>query len=69
MGTICSAALLRRLVDLDVLDDEGAGVKALGIRIGLGVLEEAEEEVSRLGGPAGTSHTKLLSCVGSMLAI
>lgn len=62
MGTVCPAALLGSLVDLDVLDDQVAGVETLGIGVGLGVLEEAEKELSRLDGPPGHGNTELLAC-------
>jgi hypothetical protein len=62
VGTVRSAALLGGLVDLDVLYDEGTGVEALGISVGLGVLEETEEELGGLDGPAGLGDTELLSC-------
>lgn len=61
MGTVCSSSLLRRLVDLDVLDNKVAGVKTLGVGVGLGVLEQREEELGRLDGPSGTRDTELLS--------
>lgn len=62
MGTVRPATLLGSLVDLDVLDNQVAGVEALGISVGLGVLEQTEEELGRLGGPAGAGHTELLAC-------
>ncbi len=52
MGTVSSTALLGRLVDLNVLDDQIAGVKTLGIGVGFCVFEEAEEEFRGLFGPA-----------------
>lgn len=61
VGTVCPAALLGGLVDLDVLDDQVAGVKTLGVGVGLGVLEEREEELSALHGPAGLGDTELLA--------
>lgn len=61
MGAVCAATLLGRLVDLDVLDDQVAGVEALGVRVGLGVLEETQEELGGLDGPAGASDTPLLA--------
>lgn len=61
MGTVRAPALLGGLVDLDVLDDEVAGVEALGVGVGLGVAEKAEEEVGRLDGPAGLGDTELLA--------
>jgi len=62
MGTIRSAALLWGLVDLDVLDNEVGSVEALGFGVGLGVLQKAEQELSRLDGPPGTRNAKLLAC-------
>jgi hypothetical protein len=61
VGTVCSSALLWCLVDLDVLNNKVTGVKALGIGVGLGVLEETEKELGRLYWPAGTGDTKLFS--------
>ena len=61
VGAVCAAALLGSLVDLDVLDDQVAGVKALGVGVGLGVLEETQEELGGLDGPAGAGDTKLLA--------
>ena len=58
VGTVCPAALLGGLVDLDVLDDQVAGVKTLGVGVGLGVLEEREKELSALHGPAGLGDTE-----------
>lgn len=63
MSTVCAPPLLGGLVDLNVLDDQVAGVKTLGVRVGLGVLKQAEQELSRLDGPAGLRDTKLLSCI------
>ena len=62
MGTVCAPALLGGLVDLDVLDDQVAGVEALGVGVGLGVAEEREKVLSRLYGPPGTGDTELLAC-------
>ena len=61
VGTVCAAALLGGLVDLDVLDDQVGGVKTLGVGVGLGVLEEREDELGRLDGPAGLGDTELLA--------
>lgn len=57
MGTVRAAALLGGLVDLNVLDKQVAGVETLGVGVGLGVLEKAEKELSRLDGPPGTGDT------------
>jgi hypothetical protein len=62
VSAVCAAALLGGLVDLDVLDNQVASVETLGIGVGLGVLEQAEEELSRLDGPAGTGDTEGLAC-------
>ena len=61
VGTVCAATLLWCLVDLDVLDDEVAGIETLGIGVGLSVLEETEKELGGLDWPTGTGNTKLLS--------
>jgi len=61
VGTVCSAALLGGLVDLDVLDDEVAGIETLGIRVRLSVLEKTEQELSRLYWPSSTGNTELLA--------
>ena len=53
VGSVCSAALLGGLVDLDVLDDQVGCVESLGVGVGFGVLEETEQEFSRLDGVAG----------------
>ena len=36
-------SLLRRLVDLDMLDDEIAGIETLGVGVGFGVLEQRDQ--------------------------
>lgn len=61
MRTVSAATLLWRLVDLDVLDDEVAGVESFGIGVGLGVLEEGEEVLSGLDGPPGAGDAELLA--------
>src|SRR5690349_14679525 len=50
------------LIDLDVLDDEVAGVETLGIGVGFGVLEETDEELGGLDWPAGLGDTECLAC-------
>lgn len=61
VGTVGPAPLLWCLVDLDVLDDQVLGVQTLGVGVGLGVLEEREQELSALYGPAGLGDTELLA--------
>ena len=62
MSAVCASPLLWRLVDLNVLHDQIAGVEALGIRVGLGVLEQAEQELGGLDGPAGFGDAELFAC-------
>lgn len=64
MGTVSPAALLGGLVDLDVGDRQGGGVKTLEVGVGLSVLKEIKEESGGLDGPASAGNTKLLSCRG-----
>jgi hypothetical protein len=63
VGTVCPAALLGSLINLDMLDDEVAGIEALGISIGLSILEKADKELSRLHGPASAGDTPLLAYI------
>lgn len=62
VGTVSAPSLLGSLVDLDVLDDQVAGVETLGVGVGLSVLEEAEDDLSGLDGPAGLGDTESLAC-------
>jgi hypothetical protein len=62
VSTVGSSALVRGLVDLDVLNDEVAGIETLGVGVRFGVLQEREEECGRLLGPPGSGDTELLSC-------
>jgi hypothetical protein len=57
VGTVSAPALLGSLVDLDVLDDQVAGVKTLGVGVGLSVLEETEKDLGGLDGPASAGDT------------
>ena len=62
VSTIGTTALLGCLVDLDVLYDEVAGVKALGVGVCFCVFEQAEEEFCGFLGPAGAGNAELFSC-------
>lgn len=53
MSTISTSPLLRRLVDLDMLDNKITRIQALRIRIGLSVLQQAEQKLSALDRPTG----------------
>jgi hypothetical protein len=63
VGTVCAPSLLRGLVDLDVLDDQVAGVETLGVGVGLSILEETEEELGGLDGPASLGDAESLAYV------
>jgi hypothetical protein len=63
VSAVCPAALLGRLIDLDVLDNQVASVETLGIGVGLSVLKEAEEELGGLLGPPGAGDAELLACI------
>lgn len=63
MSAVCAPSLLGGLVDLDVLDDQVAGVQTLRVGIGLSVLEQTEYELSALDGPTGLGDTESLACV------
>ena len=62
VGTVSAPALLGGLVDLDVLDDQVGGIEALGVGVGLSVLEETEKDLGGLDGPAGLGDTESLAC-------
>lgn len=62
VGTVSAAAVLGGLVDLDALDNQGAGVETLAVSVGLGVLEQVDDVLSGLDGPAGLGDTELLAC-------
>lgn len=61
VSAVCAPSLLRGLVDLDVLDDQVGGVETLGVGVGLSVLEETEQELGALDGPAGLGDTESLA--------
>ncbi len=52
VSTVRATARLGCLLDDDVADDELLGLKALGLGVGLSVLEKGEEELDRLDGPS-----------------
>ena len=62
VSTVCSSTLLGSLVDLDVLNDQIAGIKTLGIRVCLSVLEETEQELSGFDWPSSARDTESLAC-------
>jgi hypothetical protein len=61
VSTVCSSTLLGGLVDLDVLDDQVSGVETFGVGVCLCVLQETQEELSRLDWPSSTGDTELLA--------
>ena len=62
VSSVCSTALLWGLVDLDMFDNQVAGVKAFGVGVRFGILEETEEEFRGLDRMAGSRDTKLFAC-------
>ena len=52
VSTVRATAGLGCLLDDNVADDNLLGVKALGLSVGLSVLEQSEEELDRLDGPS-----------------
>ena len=62
MSTVCSSSLLGGLVDLDVLNDQVAGIETLGVGVCLSVLEETEKELGGLDWPSGSGDTECLAC-------
>lgn len=61
MSTVGTSAALGSLVNLNVLNDEVACVETLGVGVSLGVLEETEQLLSGLDGPAGSGDTESLA--------
>jgi hypothetical protein len=61
VGTVRASPLLGRLVDLNVLDNQVAGIETLGVGIRLSVLEQVRQELRRLDGPASLGHAELLA--------
>ncbi len=55
--------MLGSLVDLDVFDNQVAGVKALGVGIGFGIPQQAKDELSGLDGPACSGDTELFAWI------
>lgn len=80
MGTISAATHLGGLVDLDVLDDQLLQIQALGLGVALDVLEESEDKLAALLGPAAlgdtpdfglgaTAHTTVEAAEGNRLLV
>ena len=61
MGTVSTTSLLRRLVDLDMLDDEIASIETFGVGVGLGVAKKCKEEFGGFDRPARARDAELLS--------
>ena len=62
MRPISTSPLLRRLIYLDMFDDQIAGVETLGIGVGFCIFEESKKELGGLLGPASFRHAELFSC-------
>lgn len=57
MGTVGAATHLGGLVDLDVLDNNLLQVETLGVGVAFGILEESQQELGALLGPASLGDT------------
>lgn len=68
VGTIGASPLFRGLVDLNVPDNEVAGVEAFGVRVRFRVLEKTEKEFGGLDRPPRLRDTELLACKIIILA-
>lgn len=62
VGAVCASALLRGLVDLDVLNDQFRRVQSLGVGVRFGILQQSNQEFGGLDGPAGLRDTELFAC-------
>ena len=62
VSAVCASPLLGSLVDLDVLDDQVAGVETFGVGVGFGIFEQAEEELGGLFGPTRFGDAELFAC-------
>jgi hypothetical protein len=61
VSAVCSSTLLRGLVDLNVLNDQVAGIETFGVCVCLGVLEETKKELGGFDWPSGPGNTELLA--------
>lgn len=52
VGTVSSSSQLGSLVGLDVVDNQGLNIESLHFGVGLGVLQEVQQEATRLLGPS-----------------
>lgn len=65
MRPIGPPPLLRGLIDLNMPHDQIARVQALGIRIRLRILQQAQQELGRLLGPPRLADPELLALRGA----
>lgn len=65
VGSVSSSSHLGSLVDLDVGDLQLGHVQALGLGVGLDILQQVLDVVDRLGGPSSLLDTPLLTLGGS----
>ena len=63
VGAVGPSSLLRRLVDLDVLDDQVAGVEAFRVGVRFGVLEQTKQELGGLDWVPRSRDAELFACV------
>lgn len=65
MGTESATVGLGCLLDNNVADNELVDIETVNLGVGLGVLEQAKEELGRLDGPATLHDTVLLGLGGT----
>mmetsp|Transcript_8878 Transcript_8878/g.13112 ORF Transcript_8878/g.13112 Transcript_8878/m.13112 type:complete len:225 (-) Transcript_8878:88-762(-) len=64
VGPVGATAALLSTVDLDVSDGQGLRVQLLELGVALGVLEQAQDHLHGLHGPASLGHLELLGLGG-----
>ena len=62
VSSVCSTSLFGCLIDLDMFNDQVAGIEAFDISVGFGILEKSEKEFSRFDRVAGTGDSELFAC-------
>lgn len=61
VSSVRTPAVGRGLRALDTRDFQVRGIKTLSVGVGLGVLQQVDDELSGLDGPAGLGDTELLA--------
>lgn len=69
VGSVGSSAQAGGTVNLDVLDDKSVNVQSLIVCVGLGILQQLQEELCRLLGPTTLCRAKLLGLQQTITSI